>query len=67
MVLNPEGKSILNSDKSRLKANGVQERAKGVLLIATSGLIATSRWATVGILKLIEQLGGKLRQMRPRG
>ena len=36
MVLNLEGKSILNSERSRLKADGVQEGPKGIPLLATS-------------------------------
>ena len=36
MVLDLKGESILNSEKSRLKANGVQERPKGIPLLAPS-------------------------------
>ena len=37
MVLDPEGEVILNGEKSTLKANGVQEGAEGVFLLAPSG------------------------------
>ena len=37
MVLDSDGESILNNEKSRLKANGVQEETKGIPLLAPSG------------------------------
>ena len=36
MVLDPDGESILNSEKGRLKADGVQEGSEGVSLFAPS-------------------------------
>ena len=36
MVLDPDGESILNSEKGGLKANGVQEGSEGVSLFAPS-------------------------------
>ena len=37
MVLDSDGESSLNSEKSRLKANSVQEGTKGIPLFAPSG------------------------------
>ncbi len=37
MVLDSEGERILNSDKSRLKADDVQERPKGISLLPPGG------------------------------
>ena len=48
MVLDPEGESILNSDKSRLKANGVQDRAKGFLRPAYNHWPCGQRRAPLG-------------------
>jgi hypothetical protein len=69
MVLDSESESILDSEESRLKAKGVQEEAKSVPLLASRGHICDEfpsaekgKWATVGILKPVEQLGGKLSQ-----
>ena len=69
MVLDPEGESILDNKESRLEANGVQEGAKGVPLLLPRGhmsdefpLAEERRGATVGVLKPVEQLGGKLSQ-----
>ena len=69
MVLDPDGESILNSEKGRLKADGVQEGPKGISLLATSGHVGNElplaeerRGATISILKPMEQLGGELSQ-----
>ena len=66
MVLDPDGESILNSEKSSLKANGVQEGPKGIPLLATSGHVGNElplaeerRGAAVGILEPMEQLRGE--------
>ena len=37
MVLDPDGESILNSEKGGLKANGVQEGSEDAPLFATRG------------------------------
>jgi hypothetical protein len=60
MVLDLDGESILNSEKSRLKANGVQEGPKGIIpLLKPSGhmgneplLAEERRGSAVGILEL---------------
>jgi hypothetical protein len=69
MVLDSKGERILNGEKSRLKADGVQEGPKGISLLATSGhmsnelpLAEERRGAAISILKPMEQLGGELSQ-----
>jgi hypothetical protein len=68
MVLDPDGESILNSEKGRLKADGVQEGFEGVSLFAPSSHVAP--WqkrgggATVGVLEPVEKLGGELSKTR---
>jgi hypothetical protein len=71
MVLDSEGESILKSEKSRLKADGVQEGPKGIPLLATSGHVGNElplaeerRGATISIPESMEQLRarGKLSQ-----
>jgi hypothetical protein len=37
MVLDSKGERILNGEKRRLKADGIQEGPKGISLLATSG------------------------------
>jgi hypothetical protein len=66
MVLDSDGESILNSEKSRLKANGVQEGPKGIPLLAPSGHVGNElplaeerRGAAIGILEPNEQLRGE--------
>ncbi len=75
--MDTKGERILNGEKSRLKADGVQEGRKGISLLATSGHVGNElplaeerRGAAISILKPMEQLGGVLsqpEQMRPRG
>jgi hypothetical protein len=69
MVLDSKGERILNGEKSRLKADGVQEGPKGISLLATSGHVGNElplaeerRGAAISILKPMEQLGGELSQ-----
>jgi hypothetical protein len=69
MVLDSEGERILNGEKSRLKADGVQEVPKGISLLAASGhvgnelpLAEEKRGAAISILKPMEQFGGELNQ-----
>ena len=69
MVLDSEGESILNSENSRLKANGVQEGTKGFPLLAPSGHVGNElplaeerRGAAVGVLEPMKQLGGEHNQ-----
>ena len=69
MVLDLEGESILNSEKSRLKADAIQEGPKGISLLAPSGHVGNEfplaeerRGAAISILKPMEQLGGELSQ-----
>ena len=57
MVLDSDGESILKSEKSRLKANGVQEGPKRIPLLAPSGHVSNElsleeerRGAAVGLL-----------------
>jgi hypothetical protein len=67
LVLDPEGENILNGEKSRLKAIGIQEGAEGVPLLAPSGhvdnelpLAEEGRGAAVDILlEPMEKLGGR--------
>jgi hypothetical protein len=66
MVLDSDGESILNNEKSRLKANGVQEETKGIPLLAPSGHVGNElplaeerREATIGILEPMKQLEGE--------
>ena len=63
MVLDSDGESILNSEKSRLKANGEQEGTKGISLLAPSGnelpLEEERRRAAEGIQEPMEQLRGE--------
>ena len=63
MVLDSDGESILNSEKSRLKANGVQEGPKGIPPVDHVGnelpLAEERRGAAVGILEPMEQLRGE--------
>ena len=66
MVLDSDSESILNSGKSRLKANGVQEGHKDIPLLAPSGHVGNElpleeerRGAAVGILEPMEQLRGE--------
>ena len=68
MVLDSDDESILNSEKSRLKANGVQEGTKeGIPLLAPSGhhvdnelpLAEERRGAAIGIQEPMEQLRGE--------
>ena len=67
MVLDPDGESILNSEKVGLKANGVQEGSEGVSLFAPSGhvgekfpLAEKGGGATEGALEPVEKLRGEL-------
>ena len=60
MVLDSKGERILNGEKSRLKANGVQEGPKGISLLAPSGHVGNElplaeerRGAAISILKPI--------------
>jgi hypothetical protein len=69
MVLDWKGERILNGEKSKLKADGVQEGPKGISLLATSGHVGNElplaeerRGAAISILKPMEQLGGQLSQ-----
>jgi hypothetical protein len=69
MVLESEGESILNSEKSRLKANSVQEGTKGIPLLALSTHVGNKlplaeerRGAAVGILEPMELLRGEYSQ-----
>ena len=69
MVLDSKGERILNGEKSRLKADGVQEGPKGISLLAPSGHVGNElplaeerRGAAISILKPMEQLGGELSQ-----
>ena len=71
MVFDSEGERILNSEKRRLKVDGVQEGPKGISLLAPSGhmgnanelpLAEERRGAAISILKPMEQLGGELSQ-----
>ncbi len=66
MVLDSDGESILNSEKRRLKANGVQEGPKGIPLLAPSGHVGNElplaeerRGAALGILEPMELLRGE--------
>jgi hypothetical protein len=58
MVLDPDGESILNSEKGGLKANGVQEGSEGVSLFAPSShkfpLAEEGGGATVGVLEPVK-------------
>jgi hypothetical protein len=70
MVFDSKGERILNGEKSRLKADGLQEEPKGISLLATSGHVGNElplaeerRGAAISIiLKPTEQLGGELTQ-----
>ena len=69
MVVDSDGESILNSKKSRLKANGVQEGTKGIPLSAPSGhvgnelpLAEEKRGAAEATQEPMEQLRGEQSQ-----
>ena len=76
-VWDSEGERNLNSEKSRLKAGGVQEEPKGIPLLATSGhvgkelpLAEERRGVAISILESMEQrrteCGARLRSAAAR-
>ena len=62
MVLDSEGESILISEKSRLKADGVQEGPNSGHVGNELPLAEEERGATISILEPMEQLRGELSQ-----